>query len=301
MKKYGLIGNPVKGSLSPLLFKAAYGGKYGYDLIEGASFEASWRLFLDSYDAINITAPFKEDAFAQAVCLAKDGMGSVSGPCLRTGAANIAVRHPEGIEVLNSDFPGIIMSVADQLFPGVVRECYMQFPDKGHIKVHQFIRDNLSDIYGGMKPQALIIGAGGAGKAAALAAAEMGFAAAVMNRTASKAASLAASLQDYGVIAVPSEDIRDAILECELVIYTVPVAAEGLQDGLSESAPDCHDRKIILEANYRTPVLEGICRQNGWRYISGKRWLLWQAVAGYGAMTGEIPDFEAMQAAIEKV
>ena len=63
MKRFGLIGNPVAGSLSPRLFEAAYGGRYAYDLIEGAEFAASWQRFLDGYDGINITAPFKQDAF----------------------------------------------------------------------------------------------------------------------------------------------------------------------------------------------------------------------------------------------
>ena len=45
MKRFGLIGNPVAGSLSPRLFEAAYGGRYTYDLIEGAEFAASWQRF----------------------------------------------------------------------------------------------------------------------------------------------------------------------------------------------------------------------------------------------------------------
>ena len=63
MKQFGLIGHPVAGSLSPRLFEAAYGGRYTYDLLEGADFSVSWKRFLDNYDGINITAPFKEDAF----------------------------------------------------------------------------------------------------------------------------------------------------------------------------------------------------------------------------------------------
>ena len=67
MKKFGLIGHPIAHSLSPALFKAAYDGKYAYDLIEGEDFETSYRRFIEEYDAINVTAPFKEAAFAKAV------------------------------------------------------------------------------------------------------------------------------------------------------------------------------------------------------------------------------------------
>ena len=64
MKKFGLIGNPVKGSKSPLLFNAAYNGMtqedgsaYSYDLIEEDGFENAWEHFLNDYSAINVTAP----------------------------------------------------------------------------------------------------------------------------------------------------------------------------------------------------------------------------------------------------
>ena len=42
MKKFGLIGHPIAHSLSPALFKAAYNGRYQYDLIEGEEFEKSY-------------------------------------------------------------------------------------------------------------------------------------------------------------------------------------------------------------------------------------------------------------------
>ena len=89
MKRFGLIGNPVAGSLSPRLFEAAYGGRYTYDLIEGAEFAASWQRFLDEYDGINITAPFKQDAFNTVDRLSDDA-------CL-CGAVNLAVKTPDGI------------------------------------------------------------------------------------------------------------------------------------------------------------------------------------------------------------
>ena len=48
MAKYGLIGDPIKGSGSPALFEAAYkgvkDGEYSYDLIEGSDFDGSLTL-----------------------------------------------------------------------------------------------------------------------------------------------------------------------------------------------------------------------------------------------------------------
>ena len=40
--------------MSPRLFKAAYGGKYAYDLIEEDDFDKAWGRFLAGYDGINL-------------------------------------------------------------------------------------------------------------------------------------------------------------------------------------------------------------------------------------------------------
>ena len=66
MDRFGLIGHPIAHSLSPALFRAAYGGKYAYDLIETPDFEAAWARFLADYKAINVSAPFKGNAFVRA-------------------------------------------------------------------------------------------------------------------------------------------------------------------------------------------------------------------------------------------
>ena len=293
MNKFGLIGHPISDSLSPKLFEAAYGGKYRYDLIEGDVFESSYRRFLEEYKAINVTAPFKEDAFAQAVALTRDSLGSISGPCWKTGATNLLVKTGDGIQAHNTDFSGVILSVAEALFPGVVEECLRLYPDRFHVKVHQFVRKELPSLYP-LRPQALVVGCGGAGKAAAVAAAEMGYAVALMNRTQERAQEIASALGEYSFIVDPVSDFPEAVKECDLVIYTLPVPIEGIA-ALDPS--QWTGRKIILEANYKTPALAGI--GGAAQYVSGRRWLLYQALAGYGIMTGNAPDAPAMWKAME--
>ena len=235
MKRFGLIGHPVAGSLSPRLFEAAYGGRYPYDLLEGAVFGVSWKRFLDDYDGINITAPFKQDAFR-----AVDVLSDSARLC---GAVNLAVKTPEGIVGYNTDVDGVERAVLETSLP-------------------------VSD--------ALVIGCGGAGRAAAVAAQRLGCRVTLANRTAPRAASLAETL---GCDWIPVHAL--ASLSPDLVIYTVPGPMEDLP-----AFPDA----VILEANYRTPCLEG----RGKAYVSGLRWLLHQAVAGYGIFTGEMPDAGAM-------
>jgi len=245
MKRFALIGNPVAGSLSPRLFQAAYGGRYRYDLIEESSFEAAWERFWAGYDGINVTAPFKQDAFARVNRLTPEAQ--------LTGAVNLVVRSGAETVGYNTDVDGVM---------GALRETGLPVSD------------------------ALVVGAGGAARAAVTAALQLGCRVWVANRTRSKAEALASAL---GCLAIPLEEI--SLLAPDLVIYTVPGSASvipGLTGDLLRQA-------VVLEAEYKHPVLAGIpCRA----YAGGRRWLLWQAVAGYGLFTGEEPDVKAMAAVI---
>lgn len=297
---FGLIGTGIGESRSPELFRAAYGGQWAYDLLDGTDFLPLWKRFLEEYRAVNITAPFKQDAFAQAVQLTRDGFGSISGPCFKIRATNLAVKTPEGIRFDNTDFSGIILSVAEALYPGLIPLCYERFGDRSPVKIHQFLRENLAEDYG-YTPQALIVGCGGAGRAAAVAAAEMGFGTALMNRTPERAQQLADEMPEYGFIPVPLSDFRASLRECDLVIYTLPEAIPAVGELTAEdfAGENVAVRKVVLEANYKTPAFSGAVRERmaegRCRYAGGRRWLLWQAVTGYGTMTGTLPDRAAME------
>lgn len=145
MKKFGLIGHPIAHSLSPALFNAAYEGKYTYDLIEEDDFDRAYSRFLDEYDGINVTAPFKELAFAKADILTDE--------CMATGATNLLIKTQEGVTAYNSDFMGVRKWLA---------EVGVRFSGS---------------------PCVLIAGYGGAGKAAAAAAQSLGMEVSIVNRT----------------------------------------------------------------------------------------------------------------------
>lgn len=326
MKKYGIIGHPISHSLSPALFSAGYSGKYKYDLIEGENFEISWNKFIDEYEAINITAPFKEYAFQKC--------DLYSGPTAVIGATNLVVKTKEGLMAYNSDFSGVILSVAEALFPGIISEFYLRYKLEAHKMIHLFVRKMLLHRYNGIKPQALIVGCGGAGKAAAVAAAEMGFDVAIMNRSLEKAEEISRRLPKYKFIPVPLTDFTASFKECELIIYTLPVKIDAINDLKEEDFRQKNMSKIILEPNYRNPsfmddsksafkeslqrfknsieqgestfeaienmnngsdaTLEMLMQKAGVIYIPGVNWLLNQAIAGYSLMTGEQPNLRKM-------
>jgi shikimate dehydrogenase len=244
MKKFGLIGHPIAHSLSPALFKAAYDGKYAYDLIEGEDFETSYRRFIEEYDAINVTAPFKEAAFAKADILSEE--------CASTGATNLLVKTPEGIKAYNSDFLGVRMWLSE-------------------------VTEDLKGV------KILIVGLGGAGKAAAAAAESLGMDVIRMNRTVRDSRTL------------PLDKFRECLREADIMIYNIPAAIPELKE-LTDSDFNEDKPKLILEANYKDPSLRETMESFGSKavYTGGETWLLYQAMTGYKILTGEKPDLTKM-------
>lgn len=298
-EKFGLIGDPIGHSLSPLLFGAGFRSRpdLSYELIEGRYFEESYRKFMNGYTAINVTAPFKEQAFEKA--------DIVSGPSTLIGAANILKKTPEGVACYNSDFTGVILCVAEAYAPQMVPQFYAQYGANAHVKIHQAMKQIISQAYE-VQPEAFIVGCGGAGKAAAVAAAELGYRVNLWNRTASVAEQFAKGLPEFGMNVVDDAGFADAFGRSQLVIYALPVRS-ALLDGLDSSAfasPSGMPPKLVIEANYRNPSFAGALREklelSGAVYQQGERWLLNQAVSGYPIMTGAVPSLGAMEDDLSK-
>ena len=260
MKRFGLIGHPIAHSLSPALFKAGYDGRYPYELIETADFEEAYERFLEGYDGINVTAPFKELAFAKAEILTDE--------CKTIGATNLLVKTPEGIKAYNSDYLGVRMWLKE------VAEC----PES-----------TVSNIYKGLS--VLIVGLGGAGKAAAAAAESLGMKVIRLNRT----------IKDETTR--PLDDFRECFREADIIIYNIPTAIPALNE-LADNDFTPWKPKFIMEANYKNPSFDEafINRMKEANplaeYTGGKTWLLYQAVTGYEIFTGEKPDLQKMSAVL---
>lgn len=269
-QKYGLIGDPIKHSLSPALFRAGFGGLYDYDLIEGKDFEKSYETFLNEYKAINVTAPFKELAYSKAEI--------ISPECEVIGACNVLKKTDDGILAANTDYLGIM---------------------KALLPYHNTEK---------IKPITMVVGCGGAGKAAAYAARILGNDVIILNRDINKAEDFAQKLLDNvsGISTVTAASISDFCRYFRLagtIIYTLPLAIPQLkelkrtdiQGGLFKKLP-----KVILEANYLNPsftterLSELQTINPKIKYASGKEWLVYQAVEAYEIFTGEVPNIQKM-------
>lgn len=252
MAEFGLIGNPVSHSKSPALFHAAYGeGKGSYELIEEQSCKEAMNRFLKGeYRGINVTAPFKEQVMEYVTD--PDRVSSI------LGSANVLLKDRNYLEngkiySYNTDYYGVKNSLKGLLSPEV-----------GAVTV---------------------VGAGGAGKAAALAMADGGFKVFMANRSAERALLFA---EKRGMKYVELRNLAEAVEQSQLLIYSISIAIEGLRELQLED-------KIVFEANYAAPNLSPGCGVRSLRYIRGEYWLYNQAIPAFELFTGSRPDLAAMR------
>ena len=295
MKKFGLIGHPIAHSLSPALFKAGYDGRYPYELIETEDFEEAYRRFLDGYDGINVTAPFKELAYAKADILSQE--------CRIIKATNLLVKTTDGIKAYNSDYLGVrmwLMEVAEGL-----KSVLPPWPQgEGPTKWEGFFSTPPQPH---STARVLIVGTGGAGKAAAVAAASLGMDLILMNRSMEKAEAVAESVAAMdpapAVEVRPLEDFRECFRTADIVIYNIPSAIPALAELSAEDFNPGH-HKFILEANYKNPsfdkelIMKMMTANPEASCTKGTTWLLYQALTGYEIFTGEKPDLAPMSAVL---
>ena len=281
MKKFALIGNPIKHSLSPVLFKAAYpsasenqetvqGEPMIYDLVEELSIDKSIeRLRQEGYSGANVTAPFKESV-----------MKFVTYPdpiSKALGATNLILLIGDRIFSYNTDYLAVRRMVRER-------------------KTGLSEADEMTSRHGApQKVTALVIGCGGAGKAAALACRDEGLETLITNRTQKKAETFADQIKVKAINIAEADSMLKKTDGRFLVIYAIPapdgVFSEVLKScsqtgqGMTCNNPD--SRITVIEANYKDPCLNP---------ETGLKWLKYQAVESFRLMTGTAPGKALYQA-----
>jgi len=251
-----VIGNPVLHSKSPNMFNNAF-AKMGIDatytrLRANSAEDAVATLRKLDMKGANVTAPFKEDMIAL--------LDWVDSDALLIGGVNTIVNDNGTLRGYNTDHYGVANSV---LQAGVQL--------KG--------------------TRCVVVGAGGAGKAAAFGLIKNGADVTIANRTLSKAEKAADAL---GCAACGLEDLAATIPQATLVVFSLspdvnPIEAEWL-------SPD----HVIFDANYKSSALGKIAQEKGCRIIQGLDWLLNQAVPSFRHFFGFEPDVEAMRQGLAK-
>lgn len=241
MKKYAVAGSPVLHSKSPAIFNRLF-QKYGidsfYTKLSAINSESVIKLaHIIGVNGLNITAPFKE--------LILPYVSIKESSVLQIGACNTLV-FDDHISAYNFDCDGVVESI---------RAEFIDFSNK----------------------KALVMGAGGAAKAAIYGLQKEGILATVVNRTYEKAVSMSLI---FNCEVIKVEEISKNILSnFDLIVNTLEYPYHLFDFAMIESG-------VLLDANYKDSIFVNLSDQGLVRLVDGKKWLMHHAIKSFNCFTG---------------
>ena len=271
-----LIGYPLGHSVSPPMQQAAF-AHYNLDILYEAwetepekLGEVIERLRLPSTLGANVTIPYKE-----AVVPLVDELDELAS---QIGAVNTIVHREGRLLAYNTDAEGFLRAL---------------------------------QMEGGFEPsgkRVVIIGAGGAARAASFALTRAGVKSLVITDIiAERAHGLAKDLESLGVSISVAEHFAEALPPCDLVVNCTPVGMKhSATEGQSPLSAALIPREaLIYDVVYNpieTPLLRG-AKRVGARTLGGLAMLVYQGAAAFELWTGrEAPVdimFEAAKRALQ--
>lgn len=275
MNRLAVLGRPIAHSLSPVMHTAAFRAlglerEWSYEAIELDPEEfaaAVARLSEQGFVGANVTVPHKQAALRLA--------DRSSDTATSIGAANTLSFTVDGVVAENTDAAGLIASLPESFDPG--------------------------------GRSVLVLGAGGAARAAVWAMTDAGATVAIHNRTRSRAVELAgelgaSTLEEGGTVPVADFDL---VVNATSVGLAKPGSgtkhvATGLK-ALGIAADDFTNRQIVVDLVYGAAPTElaAAASSAGATVVDGLEILVNQGAASFRIWTGEEPPIEAMRAAVE--
>ncbi len=155
---------------------------------------------------------------------------------------------------------------------------------------------------GGVPDTALVLGAGGSGRAICFALAERGVRILLANRTRERAERLAAEMESGSVTVIPMEPgaLREACRQAELIVNCTSVGMSP-NIGVSPLEPDwMRAGQVVYDLVYNPPEtrLLADARAAGARPVNGVRMLVHQGAYSFRLWTGVEPPLDVMEAAV---
>ena len=261
----GVIGYPVSQSLSPLLHQAAFDAlgldwvSVGFAVPVGEVRRALEGMRALRIVGLSVTMPHKSDA--------ADAVDELTPLARRLGAVNCVINREGSLLGDSTDGAGLLAALEEG---------------------------------SGLTPKGrrcVVIGAGGAARAAVVALADAGATqVAVVNRTRPRADEAAALAGEVGVTAG-----IDAVSEADIVVHATPVGMSG--SGAETEDPfvgiHFHEGQVVMDLVYvpkETPLLK-VARSSGARVVGGLGMLVRQAAVALEHWTGVPAPVEEMWAA----
>jgi shikimate dehydrogenase len=265
--RLGLIGTGIGSSLSPALHEheaEALGIDCDYERFDLAELdlppEAVGDLLAqareDGLRGVNVTHPCKQLAVEQVDALSREA--------LAMRAINTVVFEEDRVVGHNTDWPGFA----------------------------EGFRRGLPDV---SLREVVLLGAGGAGSAAAHAVLELGTERLwIVDVDAARAVQLAG---DLGQRAATTDDLPLLLRRSDGLIHATPTGMDA-DPGMAIDPELLDERLWVAEVVYRpllTPLLQA-ARERGCRTLDGGRMAVFQAVHAFELFTGVAPDAERMLA-----
>ncbi len=290
-KVYGIIGWPVTQSKSPLLHNAAF-GEMGHDGV---------------YLPLPIPTPeggTTDDAY---LLFKATLLELVHDPHLDFAGASVTIPHKENLVRLAREQGWAIDNVAAGV--GAANTLVIERDDAGAVRSARVMNTDVAGIVDPLKKEigslagerAAVIGAGGAGRAAAFGLARAGAAVDLFNRDLARAEVVAEELRAAGagsVKAMPMNTLAD--YAGRVMVHCTPVGMKGGPDpnGCPIPIEEMASRgnfgpgSIVFDTVYNpvhTPLLAR-SGERGARTIDGVRMFVRQAAVQSHAWTGRWPD-----------
>jgi len=255
-KLFGIVGHPVGHSLSPLLHNSLYrelGIPGLYLPFETISFGDFWLEIVESGSlevlghplaGLSVTAPYKELAVAVA--------GACSPLAERINSANTLVRRDGVWEGETTDPHGVVHALVDA---GAALE----------------------------GARAVVVGCGGAGRAAAFGLQRSGSRVTLVNRTEARGREIA---REIGLDFCPQEEFDPT--RFEILVNATPLG-HGADDPFPFDLDALSKEATIVDLVYRRgehTALVSSAAERGMRHVDGRDILLFQAVKQFRLMTG---------------
>lgn len=261
MQVFGLVGNPVGHSLSPPMHEAAY-AELGLDAryVTFEPDEGELDRAFDGADALGIRGLNVTIPFKQRALelVAPDDLAS------RIGAVNTVDFSGDEPTGYNTDAKGAVRALAE----------------------HDVRLDGT----------AVVVGAGGAGRAVAFGLADEGMTVAVANRTVETAHELADAVPGatgHGLDALPK-----LLADADVLVNCTSVGMD--EDATPVPAAALHGDLAVLDAVYsplETRLLRD-ARAAGATTVDGAWMLLYQGVEAFEIWTGQVAPVDAMNTAL---
>ncbi|UCG35843.1 MAG: shikimate dehydrogenase [Candidatus Omnitrophota bacterium] len=277
-KIYGLIGYPVKHSLSPAMHNAAF---------KATGIDAQYRLFevkpeelrdflINRKDVVgfNITIPHKIKA--REICEKEDA--SLDSFVKMTGAVNTVKRAKENLKCFNTDAPGFAKSLKEELG--------FEARDK----------------------KALLLGCGGAGRAviAGLTSSEIDKIyiyekSKEVIQAAQKHFSASGGVKDK-IEFIEESQLKNIIQQCQLLVNATPLGMKGndpspIDKNLLHKGLYVYD--VVYNRNKDTQLIQD-AKSLGLKFASGLDMLLYQGVLAWEYWTGKDAPLEVMRKALKE-